>query len=74
MNAEMKFMQMVIEKTNTEGFTFFTDDSAVILRDGDSLLKGKDVIRHYCSKPAFSNAKVTQKPSFVEMSECGVLV
>ncbi len=73
MNAETEFMQMVQEKGIAEGFAWFADDSAVILRGRDSLIKGKDAIRHYYSNPAYTNAKVTWKPDFVEVSECGTL-
>lgn len=73
MTTEADFMKMVQEKGVAEGFALFADDSAVILRGRDSLIKGKKAIWHYYSNPAYTKAKVTWKPDFVEVSECGTL-
>lgn len=71
--VESKFCDYIKQNGIAEGFAFFADDSATILRGRDSLIKGKRAIYHYYSNPQFMGAKVDWKPEFVEISKCGDL-
>lgn len=71
--TERKFQQMTAEKGVTEAFYYFADDHAVILRENDTLIKGKDNIRHYYKKKNLTNASVDWTPDYIEVSECGTL-
>lgn len=64
---------MSSEKGIQEAFYFFADDSAVIKRQNDTLIIGKENIKNYYSNPAFERAKITWTPDFINVSECGDL-
>jgi ketosteroid isomerase-like protein len=55
----------------TEAFYTFADDNAVIKRENDTLIHGKENIKKYYSNPKFKKASVTWKPDFVEVSKDG---
>lgn len=71
--AENDFSKMAGEKGIEAAFWFFADSNAVIKRGNDSLIKGKEGIRHFYSAPRYATAKVTWAPDFVEVSEEGDL-
>lgn len=49
-----------------EAFYHFAADDAIIKRENDTLIKGRDNIKKYYSK--IKNATVTWKPDFVDVS------
>ena len=69
--TEKAFEKMCAEEGMQEAFYFFADDSAVIKRQNDTLIAGKDNIKVYYSNPAFEMAKVTWTPDFIDVSESG---
>lgn len=69
--AEKAFEQMAAEKGIAQAFWFFADSAAVIKRGHDSLIHGKEGIRHFYSAPYFATAKVKWSPDLVEASEAG---
>lgn len=69
--TEKAFEKMSVDKGLQEAFYFFAADSAVIKRQNDTLVVGKENIKDYYSNPAFVNARVTWTPDFVEVSDCG---
>jgi ketosteroid isomerase-like protein len=71
--AENDFAKMAAEKGIAEAFWFFADSNAVIKRQRDTLIMGKENIRHYYSADYFKNASVTWAPDFVTVSEDGDL-
>ena len=71
--TEKAFEKMSAEEGLQEAFYFFAADSAVIKRQNDTLIVGKENIKDYYSNPAFRNAKVTWTPDFVGVSDCGDL-
>jgi len=73
LDVESQFCDYVRQHGIAEGFAFFADDSATILRGRDSLIKGKNAIYHYYSNPQYLGAKVDWKPDFVEVSKSGDL-
>ena len=71
--TEKAFEKMSSEKGIQEAFYFFADDSAVIKRQNDTLIIGKENIKNYYSNPAFERAKITWTPDFINVSESGDL-
>jgi ketosteroid isomerase-like protein len=71
--TEKDFEKMAAEKGVAEAFYYFADDSAVILRQNDSIIKGKENIKAFYVKREKKNATVNWTPDFVEVSDCGTL-
>ncbi|MBK7105217.1 MAG: nuclear transport factor 2 family protein [Ignavibacteriae bacterium] len=71
--TEKQFEQMCKEKNIAEAFTFFADETAVIKRGNDSLIYGKVKIKNYYTNIIYKNAKVSWKPDFIDVSDCGNL-
>jgi len=71
--TEKAFEKMVSEKGMAEAFFHFADETAVILRGKDSLIKGKENIRHYYSNNSNPNARLSWTPDYIYVSECGTL-
>jgi ketosteroid isomerase-like protein len=72
-HTEKAFEKMCAEKGIAEAFYFFANDSAVILRQNDSLIAGKENIKIFYSKDFYKRAKVTWLADFVEVSTSGDL-
>ncbi|HAQ38673.1 MAG TPA: DUF4440 domain-containing protein [Saprospiraceae bacterium] len=71
--AEKAFEKMAAEKGIPEAFYFFADDNAVIKRENDTLIIGKDEIKKYYDQNTPVGAKVLWTPDFIEVSECGTM-
>ena len=71
--TEKAFEKMTSEKGVAEAFYYFADENAVILRENDTLIKGKSNIKDYYEKKKNKNATVNWTPDFVEVSDCGTL-
>jgi ketosteroid isomerase-like protein len=71
--TEKAFEKMASEKSVAEAFYFFADQNAVIKRENDTLISGKESIRAYYEKRADKNATVNWTPDFVDVSDCGTL-
>lgn len=71
--AEDDFKNLSQSKGIAAAFYAFADDNAVIKRENDSLIKGKENIKTYYSNPKFLKAGVTWKPDFVAVSDDGTL-
>lgn len=71
LKAEKSFEKMGEEKGIAEAFYFFADDSAVIKRENDTLILGKENIKSYYSNPAYKNALVNWNPDFIDVSVNG---
>ena len=69
--TEKAFEKMSSEEGIQNAFYFFAADSAVIKRQNDTLIIGKENIKDYYSNPAFKMAKVTWTPDFIDVSESG---
>lgn len=72
-NSEKAFEKMCAEKGIAEAFYFFADDSAVIKRENDTLIIGKEQIKEYYDKEFYKTAKVNWAPEFIDVSEDGRL-
>jgi ketosteroid isomerase-like protein len=71
--TEKDFEKMCAEKSVAEAFFFYADENAVIKRQNDTLIKGKENIKIYYEKRNAKNATVNWNPDFVEVSDCGTL-
>jgi len=69
--AEKAFEKLCAEKGIEEGFYFYAESEAVIKRQNDTLIKGKENIKKYYQTPYFKSASVTWNPDFIEVSEAG---
>ena len=71
--SERDFEKMAADKGIAEAFFYFADENAVIIRENDTLIKGKENIRNYYARKSNNNAIVNWAPDFVEVSDCGTL-
>ncbi|WP_333599842.1 YybH family protein [Flavobacterium sp.] len=71
--AEDDFKNLAQAKGIQEAFYTFADSNAIIKRDNDSLIKGKEAIKTFFSNPKFKKAAVTWKPDFIDVSNDGTL-
>lgn len=71
--TEKSFERMTSEKGIAEAFYFFADENAVIKREKDTLIKGKENIKIYYQKKNLKNATVNWTPDYIDVSECGTL-
>lgn len=71
--AEKDFATMAAEKGIAEAFYFFADSNAVIRRQNDSLIKGKDNIRNYYSADFFKAIILKWSPDFIDVANNGDL-
>jgi ketosteroid isomerase-like protein len=54
-------------------FFNYADENAVILRDNDSLIKGRENIRFFYQNPRYKKFDLRWSPDFVDVSEDGTL-
>lgn len=71
--VEDDFKNMAQSKGIQEAFYTFADSNAVMKRDNDSLIEGKEAIKALFADPKYKNATVTWKPDFVHVSDDGTL-
>lgn len=69
--AEADFAKMAAEKGIAEAFWFYADSNAVIKRERDTLIHGRDAIRNYYSAAHYTGATVTWSPDFTDASDQG---
>jgi len=69
--TEKAFEKMTHDKGITEGFYYFADSAAVINRANDSLIYGKENIRHFYAIKNYKNATVDWTPDFIQVSDDG---
>lgn len=68
-DVEKSFETMAKEKGIAEAFVFYADDQAVIKREHDTLIIGKQNIKNYYSKYDTMQVTVTWNPDFIDVSE-----
>lgn len=71
--AEKAFEKMTAEKGIPQAFYYFADENAVIKRENDTLIMGKENIKTYYEKSNNENAKVNWTADFIDVSDCGNL-
>ena len=62
---------MTADKGIMEAFYFYADSNAIIKRENDTLINGREAIRKYYSAPFYTQASVTWSPDFTDASEQG---
>lgn len=67
--VEKDFNNLCQSKGIAEAFYTFADSNAVIKRENDTLIKGKENIKAYYSNTKYKNATVSWKPDSAEVSE-----
>ena len=72
-SAEKAFEKMAHDKGITEAFYRFADSMAVINRGNDSLIYGKESIRHFYALKNYINATVNWTADFIQVSNDGTL-
>lgn len=71
--TEKAFETMVAEKGIAEGFWYFADENAVILRGNDSIISGKENIKNYYTLRSRPDIKITWTPDFIGVSDDGTM-
>lgn len=69
--AEKDFQKMSTDKGIMEAFWYYADSNAVIKRQNDSLIHGRDAIRNFYSADFYKQASVTWSPDFTDASAQG---
>jgi len=69
--TEKAFEKMTLEKGIPEAFYYFADDNAVIKRENDTLIMGKENIKIYYEKKGINDAIVNWTPDFIDVSKSG---
>jgi ketosteroid isomerase-like protein len=72
-DTEKAFEKMAAQKGVPEAFFHFADDSAVIVRDNNTIIKGKDSIKMYYEKGDTTDVTVNWSPDFIDVSNCGTM-
>ena len=72
-NVEKSFEKMAADSGIAKAFYYFAADSAVIKRENDTLITGRENIRIYYSKTDDKNTKVNWTAEFIDVSDCGTL-
>lgn len=73
LTTETNFNKACAEKGIDNAFYEFAAENAVIKRESDTLISGKEDIKNYYSKPIYKSAKVSWKPDTIEVSEDGTM-
>jgi len=71
--TEKAFEKMTLEKGLAEAFYYFADEDAVIKRENDTLIQGKENIKLYYESKGKLDATVNWTPDYIEVSDCGTL-
>jgi ketosteroid isomerase-like protein len=71
--VEDDFKNMAQTKGIQEAFYAFADSNAVMKRDNDSLIKGKEAVKEFFADKKYKTATVNWKPEFVDVSADGTL-
>jgi len=71
--TEKAFEKMAAENGVAEAFCYFADEKAVIKRENDTLIVGKENIKIYYAKKNNSSATVNWTPDFIDVANDGTL-
>ncbi len=73
LTTEKAFEKMAVDKGAAKAFYYFADENAVIRRQNDTLIIGKENIKSYYLKRNNPNATVNWTPDYIDVSDCGTL-
>jgi ketosteroid isomerase-like protein len=71
LNTEKSFEKMAAEKSISEAFYYYADSNAVIKRENDTLIIGKENIRLYYAGMDKKDVHVSWTPDFIDVSSSG---
>ena len=71
LQTEKAFEKMASEKGLADAFYYFASENAAIRRGNDSLIVGKENIKHFYDKNGNPGAKLNWTPDFIDVSTCG---
>ena len=71
LNAEHAFMNACRKQGIAKAFYEFADENAVIRRENDTLIKGKQSIFHYYDDPMYKSATVSWEPDHIKEGRFG---
>ncbi len=69
--SEKAFERMAAEQSIAEAFHYFADEQAVIKRENDTLIVGKENIRRYYTNETNKKATVNWTPDYIDVSDDG---
>jgi ketosteroid isomerase-like protein len=72
-NVEKSFEKMAADSGIAKAFYFYAADSAVIKRENDTLITGRENIRNYYNKTDDKNTSVNWTAEFIDISDCGTM-
>ncbi|MDD3078851.1 MAG: hypothetical protein PHH37_07075 [Paludibacter sp.] len=72
-DAENAFQKMVRDSGSAKAFYYFADENAVILRDTDILIKGRDAISNYYPFVKNDSVSLRWAPDFIDVSDDGTI-
>src|SRR5208337_2577381 len=73
LSAEKAFEKMVSEKGLAQAFYYFADTNAVIKRENDTIITGKNNIKKYYEGKNIQGITLNWTPDFIDVSDCGTL-
>lgn len=71
--TENSFMNELNTNGAAEAFSKYASEDAVIKRANDTLIKGKEAIKAFYTKPVYDNANAQWEPDFIDVSADGTL-
>ncbi|MGE5355020.1 MAG: YybH family protein [Deltaproteobacteria bacterium] len=72
-NVEKSFEKMAADSGIAKAFYSYAADSAVIKRENDTLIIGKENIHDYYKKTDDKRTRVNWTAEFIDVSECGTM-
>lgn len=71
--VEKSFCDTARVKGIAYAFFMFADENAVILRENDSLIRGREAILNYYRNPRYDSIRLEWAPEFADISSDGTL-
>jgi ketosteroid isomerase-like protein len=71
--TEKDFQELLNRKGAAAAFYEFAAEDAVVKRENDSLIAGKEAIRKYYDRRAYRTAQAIWEPDFIDVSNDGTL-
>ena len=73
LKLKKSFEKMALDKGLAEAFYFYADENAVILRENDSIIKGKTALKEYYQNKPNKNVSINWTPDYIMLSDDGTL-
>jgi ketosteroid isomerase-like protein len=73
LEVEKSFEKMASEKGIAEAFYFYADENAVLKRENDTLIIGRENIKKYYQSKDMKNVQLNWTPDFIDLSDDGTM-